>query len=169
MRQKIAAKLEPCQTNSDTLCFLISSFLSVMGPDTSMLGGQLPSTAVVQVNQHRWNQKCYFKCIHFQSKFSHNFSQVWEFQHEHQKGKKQNVPTFLLLRLRWYVYVFMYMHLCIYICIYVLWSLMQKHINRRSTKSETQIQRNLRSAGSFSHLVHPQTGLRPGHPRYVWG
>ena len=119
MRQKIAAKLEPCQTNSDTLCFLISSFLSVMGPDTSMLGGQLPSTAVVQVNQHRWNQKCYFKCIHFQSKFSHNFSQVWEFQHEHQKGKKQNVPTFLLLRLRWYVYVFMYMHLCICIYVYV--------------------------------------------------
>jgi hypothetical protein len=38
---------------SDTLSFLISSFLSVIGPDTNMSGRQLPSTAVVQVNQQR--------------------------------------------------------------------------------------------------------------------
>ena len=49
---RIAAKLEPCQT----LCFLMSN----------MSGGQLPNTAVVQVNPHRWSRKRYFKSIHVQ-------------------------------------------------------------------------------------------------------
>ena len=96
-----------------TLPFVISSFLSVIGPDTNMSGRQLPSTAVVQVNQHRWNRKCYFKCVNVQKQIlTQLFSSVGI--PSAKKGKKQNVPTFLLLRLRWYIYIYKY-HKCKYV------------------------------------------------------
>ena len=122
---KFAAKLEQCQTNSENFRHTVLSHIKFPlshGPwykhvrRTAAKHSRSSSEPAPPAE----TKNAISSAFMFKSKFSHNFSQVWEFQHEHQKGKKQNVPTFLLLRLRWYVYVFMYMYLCISdICIYV--------------------------------------------------